>query len=167
MLQATLSALEKELKSYQVRVDFLQRYLDKIDESYKDKDTLEAFEAINNAYEYQKEIDFKKSLIKQREVQIKQAKEQEELKVKCIEEFPDVMNKAYEAHSQMAKDIKVLKSAKRNKEENDFLKGLLSQEEQTGVMLDHIKLRFNKDNNHKQLINDFRQLHEIIKLVSE
>jgi len=63
MLQATLSTLEKELKSYQVRVEFLQEYLDKINESYGGKKTLEAFEAINNSYEFQKEIDFKRFLI--------------------------------------------------------------------------------------------------------
>lgn len=166
MLQATLSALEKELKDYQVRVEFLQRFLDKIDESYKDKDTLEAFEAINKAYEYQKEIDFKKSLIKQREAQIKQAKEQVKLKEQAVKEFPDVLDKAKEAYNTMLDDLEEVKKQKKSKEQANFKKGLESQIDQVDTMLEGIEKRFYDNSDHKQLLHDFRQLHEIIKLVN-
>jgi hypothetical protein len=166
MLQATLSALEKELNDYQVRVEFLQKYLDKIDESYGGKDTLEAFKAINEAYEYQKEIDFKKSLIIQREAQIKQAKEQAKLKEQAVQEFPDVLDKAKEAYNTMLDDLEEVNKQKKSKEQANFKKGLEGQIDQVDTMLEGIEKRFYDNSDHKQVLNDFRQLHEIIKLIN-
>jgi len=165
MLQATLSTLEKELKSYQVRVEFLQEYLDKINESYGGKKTLEAFEAINNSYEFQKEIDFKRSLIKQREIQIKQAKEQVKLKEHAVNEFPDALDKAKQAYNTMLDDLEDVKKQKKSKEQANFKKGLEGQIDQVDTMLEGIEKRFYDNPDNKQLLNDFRQLHEIIKLV--
>jgi len=163
---ATLSALEKELKDYQVRVEFLQNYLDKIEESYGNPTTLDAFKALNYAYEFQKEIDFKKSLIIQREAQIKQAKEQVKLKDQAVKELPNALDKAKEAYNTMLDDLEDVKKQKKSKEQVNFKKGLESQIDQVDTMLEGIEKRFYDNSDHKQVLNDFRQLHEIIKLVN-
>jgi len=155
---ATIEVLEKEKVEYQERVDFLKNYIIYLEneDNYESKD---------KAYKLSKELNFKESLIIQREQQIKQAKEQEELKKKCIEEFPSVLDKAKEAYNTMLDDLEKVKKAKKTKEIVEFKKNLEAQIDKTDVLIEGIEARFDKDNDHNSVINDFRQLHEIIKFV--
>ena len=155
---ATVEVLEKEKLEYQDRVDFLKKYI----EYLENQDT---FEDQDKAYRLSKELNFKESLIIQREQQIKQANDQEELKKKCIEEMPDLIYKAWLVVQNMVVDIDSLKTKKRNKKENEFFKALKDQKEQVDTILRGIDARFNANPDYPELINDFRQVHEIIKLV--
>jgi len=161
---ATLSALEKELTDYQERVDFLNNYVTFL-RTNEYKEEYERYEAHDLAYTLSKEIDFKKSLIIQREAQIKQAKEQVKLKDQAVKEFPDALDKAKEAYNTMFDDLEEVKKQKKSKDQVNFKKGLESQIDQVDTMLEGIEKRFTDKPDHKQLLNDFRQLHEIIKLV--
>jgi len=162
---ATLSSLEKELTDYQERVDFLNNYVTFL-RTNEYKEEHERYEAHDLAYTLSKEIDFKKSLIIQREAQIKQAKEQVKLKEQAVKEFPDALDKAKEAYNTMLDDLEDVKKQKKSKDQVNFKKGLESQIDQVDTMLEGIEKRFTDNTDHKQVLNDFRQLHEIIKLVN-
>lgn len=166
MLQATLSTLQKELNDYQERVKFLTKYVNFIfTNEYATE--LDEFEAKDKAYELQKELDFKKSLITQREAQIKQAEEQVKLKEKAVEEFPDLIIKANAALNDMIRDLDKFENIKkRSKDQNDFMIGLKGQIDQCNTIIGGANKRFEDNPENNQLLNDFRQLHEIIKLVN-
>ena len=164
MLLATLQTLEKELKDYTKRVEFLDSFIEKINNNTYESE-LDEFEWLNTSYKLEKERDFKNNLIKQREIQIKQAKEQEELKKSCIKEFPEVLENAKSAMMTIVGDLEGLaKKKKRTKEENDTLKALKHEIDQNTTIINGCIARFENNNEHSHIINDFRQLHEIIKL---
>ena len=121
---ATIQVLEEELKNYKKRVSFLEQYI-----TYLNSDSLDVdgnvittkFEDIDKAYRLENELLFKKSLIKQRESQIKQITEQEELKVKAAEQMPELIEKSKEVYNGMLDDLDKLKKAKKTKEIKDCL----------------------------------------------
>ena len=163
MLLATLSTLKKEKEEYTQRVAFLDKFIEKINNNEYSNE-LDELEWLNTAYKLEKERDFKKSLIEQREIQIKQAEEQLELKKQAVEETPGLIEDAKESYNTMLDDLDKLKKGKRTKEVNEFIKKLEAQVDQTDTILDNIEVRFNENPEHKHLLNDFRQLHEIVKL---
>ena len=98
MLLATLSTLKKEKEEYTKRVAFLDKFIEKINNNEYSNE-LDELEWLNTAYKLEKERDFKKSLIEQREIQIKQAEEQLELKKQAVEETPGLIEDAKESYN--------------------------------------------------------------------
>ena len=160
---ATKTKLEEELKSYKSRVAFLEKYTNFIfTNDYASE--IDGLEAHDKAYRLQSELTFKKTLIKQREGQIKQIEEQHELKIKAVEEMPLLIEKSKSTYDLMLDDLEKLKKAKKTKEIREAIKMVELQVDEVSDLIDGIELRFNENSEHKQLLNDFRQLHNILKL---
>jgi chromosome segregation ATPase len=160
---ATIQALEQEKENYEKRVEFLDKYVNYLrTNEYLEEE--EQFNALDKAYRLQNELTFKKSLIKQRESQLKQINEQEELKKKCIEELPVKLEDAKVSYDKMLDDLEKLeKTPKKTKDLKEAIKAISLQADQVSELIDGIEERFNgKD--HEHITNDFRQLVEIIKL---
>ena len=163
---ATIQVLEEELKNYKKRVSFLEQYI-----TYLNSDSLDVdgnvintkFEDIDKAYRLENELSFKKSLIKQRESQIKQISEQEELKVKAAEQMPELIEKSKEVYNCMLDDLDKLKKAKKTKEIKDAIKMVEMQVDEVSDLIDGIEARLNEAKGDS-ILNDFRQINNILKL---
>lgn len=162
---ATIDVLKTEKENYLERVKFLEKFINHLrTNEYLEEE--EHFNALDKAYRLQNELDFKKQLITQREGQIKQIEEQEELKAKCIEELPSKLEEAKVSYDKMLDDLEKLeKTQKKTKEIKEAIKVIGLQADQISEMIDGIEERFN-NKDFKHVINDFRQLGEIIRLNS-
>lgn len=160
---ATIQVLKTEKTNYEERVKFLEKFINYLrTNEYLEEE--EQFNALDKAYRLQNELDFKKQLIDQREGQIKQIEEQEALKAKCIEELPSKLEEAKVSYDKMLDDLEKLeKTPKKTKEIKEAIKMISLQVDQINEMIDGIESRFNKED-FKHILNDSRQLHEIIKL---
>lgn len=163
MLLATVQVLQKEKEEYEERVEFLASYVQLLrTNTYEDE--FERLEALDKAYRLEKELGFKKQLIAQRSEQIDQVIERQELKIKAVQETPELIEKAKKVYDSMIDDLEDLNKQKKTKELMKFKKNLETNIDQVEVMIDHIEKRFEENPEHKGLLNDFRQLHEIIKI---
>lgn len=165
-MNATLKVLEEELENYKVRVNFLKQYIDHLTQYTTNANgdrVYESLEGVDKAYRLQNELGFKKALIKQREEQIQQIKEQEELKLKAIEEMPELIEKSKEVYDAMLDDLDKLKTAKKTKEIKEAIKMVEMQVDEVSDIIDGIEERFNSED-YKAILNDFRQIHNILKL---
>lgn len=161
---ATIDVLKTEKENYIQRVEFLEGYINFLNEKYSNNK--EFWEYQDKAYRLQNELDFKKQLINQRESQIKQIEEQEALKAKCIEELPANLESAKVSYDKMLDDLEKLeKTQKKTKEIKEAIKVIGLQADQVSELIDGIEERFN-NKDFKHVINDFRQLGEIIRLNS-
>ena len=162
---ATIDVLKTEKENYTQRVEFLTKFINYLQTNeYLEEE--ERFNALDKAYRLQNELDFKKQLINQRESQIKQIEEQEALKAKCIEELPANLEAAKVSYDKMLDDLEKLeKTTKKTKEIKEAIKVIGLQADQVSEIIDGIEERFN-NKDFKHVINDFRQLGEIIRLNS-
>ena len=163
---ATIQKLEEELENYKKRVNFLKQYIEHLTKhTVNSKGDLiyNSLDDVDKAYRLQNELDFKKSLISQREAQIKQVKEQEQLKTKAIAEMPELIEKSKEVHDTMLDDLYKLKASKKTKEIRDAIKMIEIQIDEVSDLIDGVVERF-EAKNYKQILNDFRQINNILKL---
>jgi len=165
---ATLEVLKKELVKFKDRKEFLDKWIGLLETNEYETD-YERFEALDMAYKLKNERDTKEVLIQQREGQIKQIEQQEELKEKASTEFPDLLEKAQDVYEQIFLDLEALKAHKPlNKEAKqqklNAIKDLNNTYEVVGIMLEGIEKRYNDDPKHKELLADFRQLGDIVKI---
>ena len=163
---ATIQVLETELENYKKRVNFLKQYIEHLTQHTTNMNgdvVYNSLEDVDKAYRLQNELDFKKVLITQRENQIKQVNEQTELKKKAIQEMPDLIEKSKEVHDAMLDDLYKLKSAKKTKEIREAIKMVDMQIDEVSEIIDGISSRYN-DLDHKNILNDFRQINNILKL---
>jgi len=163
---ATIQVLEQELENYKKRVNFLKQYIEHLTEHTTNMNgdvVYKSLEDVDKAYRLQNELDFKKVLITQRENQIKQVNEQDELKKKAIQEMPDLIDKSKEVHDAMLDDLYKLKSAKKTKEIREAIKMVDMQIDEVSEIIDGISSRYSTED-HKNILNDFRQINNILKL---
>ena len=163
---ATIQKLEEELENYKKRVNFLKQYIEHLTQytvNSKGDNVYNSLDDVDKAYRLQNELDFKNSLIEQRKAQIKQISEQEELKDKAIKEMPDLLEKSKEVHDMMLDDLYKLKSSKKTKEIKEAIKMVEIQVDEVSDLIDGIQERYNAKN-FQQILNDFRQINNILKL---
>ena len=163
---ATIQKLEEELENYKKRVNFLKQYIEHLTQytvNSKGDNVYNSLDDVDKAYRLQNELDFKKSLIEQRKAQIKQISEQEELKDKAIKEMPDLLEKSKEVHDMMLDDLYKLKSSKKTKEIKEAIKMVEMQVDEVSDLIDGIQERY-QSKNFQQILNDFRQINNILKL---
>jgi hypothetical protein len=163
---ATIQKLEEELENYKKRVNFLKQYIEHLTEytvNSKGDNVYKSLDDVDKAYRLQNELDFKNSLIEQRKAQIKQISEQEELKDKAIKEMPDLLEKSKEVHDMMLDDLYKLKSSKKTKEIKEAIKMVEIQVDEVSDLIDGIQERY-QSKNFQQILNDFRQINNILKL---
>jgi len=163
---ATIQVLETELENYKKRVNFLRQYIQHLTKHTTNMNgdvVYDSLDDVDKAYRLQNELDFKNVLIKQRESQIKQVQEQEQLKEKAIEEMPDLIQKSKEVHDAMLDDLYKLKSAKKTKEIREAIKMIDMQIDEVSEIIDGISIRYSNVD-YKNILNDFRQINNILKL---
>tara|TARA_B100001778_G_C18605458_1_gene639552 strand:+ start:12791 stop:13294 length:504 start_codon:yes stop_codon:yes gene_type:complete len=163
---ATIQKLEEELENYKKRVNFLKQYIEHLTQytvNSKGDNVYKSLDDVDKAYRLQNELDFKNSLIEQRKAQIKQISEQEELKDKAIKEMPDLLEKSKEVHDMMLDDLYKLKSSKKTKEIKEAIKMVEIQVDEVSDLIDGIQERY-QSKNFQQILNDFRQINNILKL---
>ena len=163
---ATIQKLEEELENYKKRVNFLKQYIQHLTEytvNSKGDIIYKSLSDVDKAYRLQNELDFKKSLIEQRKAQIKQVNEQEQLKKKAISEMPELIEKSKEVHDTMLDDLNKLKASKKTKEIREAIKMIELQVDEVSDLIDGIVARY-ESKNYKQILNDFRQINNILKL---
>lgn len=163
---ATIQKLEEELENYKKRVNFLKQYIEHLTQytvNSKGDNVYKSLDDVDKAYRLQNELDFKKSLIEQRKAQIKQISEQEELKDKAIKEMPNLLEKSKEVHDMMLDDLLKLKSSKKTKEIKEAIKMVEMQVDEVSDLIDGIQERY-EGKNFQQILNDFRQINNILKL---
>ena len=163
---ATIQVLETELENYKKRVNFLRQYIQHLTQHTTNMNgdvVYESLDDVDKAYRLQNELDFKNVLIKQRESQIKQVQEQEQLKQKAIEEMPELIDKSKVVYDAMLDDLDKLKKAKKTKEIKEAIKMVEMQSDEVSDIIDGIEDRFNNDD-YKNVLNDFRQINNILKL---
>lgn len=163
---ATIQVLETELDNYKKRVNFLRQYIEHLTQHTTNMNgdvVYESLDDVDKAYRLQNELDFKNVLIKQRESQIKQVQEQEQLKQKAIEEMPELIDKSKVVYDAMLDDLDKLKKAKKTKEIKEAVKMVEMQSDEVSDIIDGIEDRFNNDD-YKNVLNDFRQINNILKL---
>jgi len=161
-MKATIEKLKEELENYEERVSFLTGYIHFIRvNEYSDE--MLRLDALDKAYSLQNELDFKTRLIEQRKNQIKQIEEQDKLKEKAIQEMPEILDRASDVFNEMVKDLDTLKKGKRNKDVNNMISILEQQISQADEIIDGIDARISNED-YSQVLNDFRQLHNIINL---
>ena len=163
---ATIQKLEEELENYKKRVNFLKQYIQHLTEytvNSKGDIIYKSLSDVDKAYRLQNELDFKKSLIDQRKAQIKQVNEQEQLKKKAISEMPELIEKSKEVHDTMLDDLNKLKASKKTKEIREAIKMIELQVDEVSDLIDGIVARY-ESKNYKQILNDFRQINNILKL---
>ena len=159
---ATIQKLEEELENYKKRVNFLKQYIEHLTQytvNSKGDRVYKSLDDVDKAYRLQNELDFKNSLIEQRKGQIKQVNEQEQLKDKAIKEMPELLEKSKEVHDMMLDDLYKLKSSKKTKE----IKVVEMQVDEVSDLIDGIQERY-QAKNFNQILNDFRQINNILKL---
>jgi hypothetical protein len=160
---ATKKVLEKELRRFEERVVFLEDWINSLDES-------NTFEDEDKAYKLSIERDFKLNLISQRTKQIDQINNQDELKASAIKEFPSLILDAGNVVDQIESDVNQIRNTKSEKGESkkqrlEAIKNLLATKEQIETILKAIVNKFNDDENHPEILTDFRQLNEIKKIL--
>ena len=163
---ATIQVLETELDNYKKRVNFLRQYIEHLTKHTTNMNgdvVYDSLDDVDKAYRLQNELDFKNVLIKQRESQIKQVQEQEQLKQKAIEEMPELIDKSKVVYDAMLDDLDKLKKAKKTKEIKEAVKMVEMQSDEVSDIIDGIEDRFNNDD-YKNVLNDFRQINNILKL---
>jgi chromosome segregation ATPase len=163
---ATIQKLEEELENYKGRIKFLKEYIEHLTKHTVDaqgKKVYNSLDDVDKAYRLQNELDFKNSLIEQRKAQIKQINEQEQLKEKAIQELPELIEKSKEVHDMMLDDLHKLKRSKKTKEIKEAIKMVEMQIDEVSDLIDGIQKRF-VDKNYSQVLNDFRQINNILKL---
>ena len=163
---ATIQKLKEELENYKKRVNFLKQYIEHLTQytvNSKGDNVYNSLDNVDKAYRLQNELDFKKSLIEQRKAQIKQISEQEELKDKAIKEMPNLLEKSKEVHDMMLDDLYKLKSSKKTKEIKEAIKMVEIQVDEVSDLIDGIQDRY-QSKNFQQILNDFRQINNILKL---
>ena len=163
---ATIQKLEEELENYKKRVNFLKQYIEHLTEhtvNSKGDIVYNSLDDVDKAYRLQNELDFKKSLIIQRESQIKQVNDQEELKKKAVIEMPKLIEKSKEVHDMMLDDLYKLKASKKTKEIREAIKMVEMQVDEVSELIDGIQERY-RCRNYDQILNDFRQINNILKL---
>ena len=163
---ATIQVLETELENYKKRVNFLRQYIQHLTQHTTNMNgdvVYESLDDVDKAYRLQNELDFKNVLIKQRESQIKQVQEQEQLKQKAIAEMPELIDKSKVVYDAMLDDLDKLKKAKKTKEIKEAVKMVEMQSDEVSDIIDGIEDRFNNDD-YKNVLNDFRQINNILKL---
>jgi len=163
---ATIQVLETELDNYKKRVNFLRQYIQHLTQHTTNMNgdvVYESLDDVDKAYRLQNELDFKNVLIKQRESQIKQVQEQEQLKQKAIAEMPELIDKSKVVYDAMLDDLDKLKKAKKTKEIKEAVKMVEMQSDEVSDIIDGIEDRFNNDD-YKNVLNDFRQINNILKL---
>ena len=163
---ATIQVLETELDNYKKRVNFLRQYIEHLTKHTTNMNgdvVYDSLDDVDKAYRLQNELDFKNVLIKQRESQIKQVQEQEQLKQKAIEEMPELIDKSKVVYDAMLDDLDKLKKAKKTKEIKEAIKMVEMQSDEVSDIIDGIEDRFNNDD-YKNVLNDFRQINNILKL---
>ena len=163
---ATIQKLQEELSNYKERVNFLKQYITHLTEhkinANGDK-VYNSLDDVDKAYRLQNELDFKKSLIGQRESQIKQVKEQDELKKKAVIEMPKLIDKSKEVYDSMLDDLDKLKKSKKTKEIREAIKMIELQVDEVSDLIEGIEERY-RCRNYDQILNDFRQINNILKL---
>jgi len=163
---ATIQKLEEELENYKKRVNFLRQYIEHLTKhsvNSKGDIVYNSLDDVDKAYRLQNELDFKKSLISQREAQIKQVNDQEQLKTKAIAEMPKLIEKSKEVHDMMLDDLYKLKASKKTKEIKEAIKMVEMQIDEVSELIDGIQERFIAKK-YDQILNDFRQINNILKL---
>ena len=163
---ATIQVLETELENYKKRVNFLRQYIQHLTQHTTNMNgdvVYESLDDVDKAYRLQNELDFKNVLIKQRESQIKQVQEQEQLKQKAIAEMPELIDMSKVVYDAMLDDLDKLKKAKKTKEIKEAVKMVEMQSDEVSDIIDGIEDRFNNDD-YKNVLNDFRQINNILKL---
>ena len=162
---AEIQTLTKEKEDYKLRVEFLEKYIDKIVNNTYDSE-LDQLEWLDKSYALQKELGFKKVLIKQREQQIKLAEEKGERQKAVYAKMGATIEDAKSAMMVIVGDLEALaKKKKRNQLENETLKGLKLEVDQNTMIINGCSARFENSNDnphYRGIENDFRQLHEII-----
>lgn len=159
---ATKTKLQEELDSYKNRVDFLKKFTNFIfTNEYASE--LEEFESHDKGYRLQNELAFKMTLIKQREAQLKQIDDKEALEVKAAKEMPKLIEDSKEVYDSMLTDLETLKKSKKTKEIREAIKIVELQIDEVSDLIDGIESRF-EANDKLSLLNDFRQIHNILKL---
>ena len=142
---ATIQKLEEELENYKKRVNFLRQYIEHLTKhsvNSKGDIVYNSLDDVDKAYRLQNELDFKKSLISQREAQIKQVNDQEQLKTKAIAEMPKLIEKSKEVHDMMLDDLYKLKASKKTKEIKEAIKMVEMQIDEVSELIDGIQERF-------------------------
>jgi tRNA U55 pseudouridine synthase TruB len=162
---ATIDVLKTEKENYAQRVEFLTKFINFLQTNeYLEEE--ERFNALDKAYRLNNELGFKKQLIDQRDWQIGQVEEREALEAKCIEEMPSKIEDAKVSYDKMLDHLELLeKSPKKTKEIKEGIKLMNKEAKQISKLIDGIEERFN-NKDFKHVINDFRQLGEIIRLNS-
>tara|TARA_B100000482_G_C12451065_1_gene236973 strand:+ start:17 stop:520 length:504 start_codon:yes stop_codon:yes gene_type:complete len=163
---ATIQKLEEELENYKKRVNFLKQYIEHLTQytvNSKGDRVYKSLHDVDKAYRLQNELDFKNSLIEQRKAQIKQVNEQEDLKDKAIKEMPELIDKSNEVHDMMLDDLDRLNKSKKTKEIKEAIKMVEMQIDEVSDLIDGIQERYN-NKNFNQILNDFRQINNILKL---
>ena len=115
---ATKEVLEKELKRFEERVEFLEDYVVDLLQDVNN------FEARDKAYKLSIEKEFKEHLIQQRKEQISQINKQDLLKVEAIKEIPVLLedcNKLFYILQMILKNLESLVNLK-EKQKNSVLK---------------------------------------------
>jgi len=161
---ATKEVLEKELKRFEERVEFLEDY---VVDLLQDVDN---FEARDKAYKLSIEKEFKEHLIQQRKEQISQINKQDLLKVEAIKEIPVLLEDCNKVVLHITNDIEELRKSSKlkgeaKKQRIEAIKNLLSTKEQVETILEAISKKFKEDPKHSGILADFRQLNEIKKIV--
>ena len=77
--------------------------------------------------------------------------------------MPELIEKSKEVYDAMLDDLDKLKAAKKTKEIKEAIKMVEMQADEVSDIIDGIEERFNSED-HKAILNDFRQIHNILKL---
>ena len=158
---ATKEVLVEELTRFNERVKFLDEFIQELEKW--------SLEEKNRAYGLNNERSLKLSLIDQREKQIKQIEEQEELKAVASKEIPELIGDCEGVVNQLTNDIDTLKKSKplkveAKKQKLQELDKLIDMRAQIKTILESIQTRFLNNSSHNEILNDFRQLQEIKKV---
>jgi len=77
--------------------------------------------------------------------------------------MPELLEKSKEVHDMMLDDLYKLKSSKKTKEIKEAVKMVEMQVDEVSDLIDGIQERY-QAKNFNQILNDFRQINNILKL---
>ena len=77
--------------------------------------------------------------------------------------MPELIEKSKEVHDTMLDDLNKLKASKKTKEIREAIKMIELQVDEVSDLIDGIVARY-ESKNYKQILNDFRQINNILKL---
>ena len=77
--------------------------------------------------------------------------------------MPKLIDKSKEVHDSMLDDLYKLKSSKKTKEIREAIKMVEMQVDEVSDLIDGIQERY-RCRNYAQILNDFRQINNILKL---